>query len=173
MNPPGDFLLSRNFTFYELTKTNNKQLQVINRNRGLEFEDKLRELADMLEGIRNHIGGPLAIHSGFRCQELNDATPGSSGRSQHLLGEAVDYSAMGQDTPESIEVLFQKTLSCLIAGGMTFGQIIKETAQREYGKVQWIHLSLGVPHRPVERCGQVLEMLDGKYSLIKQIPLGR
>jgi hypothetical protein len=52
--------------------------------------DNLRLLAtSLLEPIRNHLEGPLAITSGLRSLELNSALGGSA-TSQHLHGEAAD-----------------------------------------------------------------------------------
>mgnify|MGYP001578520114 CR=1 FL=1 len=173
MKPPNDFLLSQHFTYHELTKTSNKNLLALNRVKGLEFEAKLKELAFMLEAVREYVGGPLSIHSGYRCPELNGATPGSSSKSQHMLGEACDFSLIGPDTSAMIDSLFQKTLTCLIDKGIPFGQLIRELANRDYGKAEWIHLSLGMPHREIHRCGQVMTMEDGVYKLIKTVPFGR
>ena len=43
----------------------------------------------VLQPLRDHIGRPLLINSGYRCEQLNEALHGV-GLSQHLLGEAAD-----------------------------------------------------------------------------------
>jgi hypothetical protein len=156
-----------------MTKTSNAALQDLNRKKALGFENKLKELAELMELIRTAIGGPLEIHSGYRCPELNGVTPGSSDRSQHMKGEACDYSLPGQATEAGMEALFQKTLQTLLDQGLMFGQLIKESAQRSYGVARWLHVSLGVPYRELYRCGQIVEMRNGAYTLLKTIALGR
>ena len=44
---------------------------------------------NVLQPLRDHIGRPIVINSGYRCEALNEAVHGV-GRSQHLLGEAAD-----------------------------------------------------------------------------------
>ena len=43
----------------------------------------------VLDPLRELLGGPVWVTSGYRCRALNDAVGGSSS-SQHLLGEAAD-----------------------------------------------------------------------------------
>lgn len=50
----------------------------------------LRHLCtDLLEPLRERLGEPLHVLSGYRCAELNRLVGGVR-RSQHLLGEAAD-----------------------------------------------------------------------------------
>lgn len=46
-------------------------------------------LVDVLQRVRNHVGLPLRIISGYRCRAHNAAVGGST-RSQHLSGRAAD-----------------------------------------------------------------------------------
>ena len=52
------------------------------------------QLLDKLQSVRDLLGFPLTINSGFRCAEHNKAVGGSP-NSQHLLGKAVDISMRG------------------------------------------------------------------------------
>ncbi len=58
------------------------------------------ELANMkllaekcFEPIREWYGKPITVNSFFRSTKLNSSISGSSGTSQHCLGEAIDISA--------------------------------------------------------------------------------
>ena len=169
-----DFPLSPHFTFYEFTNTGFSDLLEHNRERGYKERQRLRELAQMMEGIRGGLdNNAIEIHSGFRGPELN-ARVGSSDVSQHLKAEAVDFSLAGPDDENSWEKTFQEVLGYLISTGTMFGQLIKETqAVRGYPRKYWLHLSLGAPYREIWRCGQVLLMKDGRYEILKRIPFGR
>ena len=48
----------------------------------------------LLQPIRNHIGKPLRVTSGYRCTKLNQAVAGVAS-SQHVEGKAADISAPG------------------------------------------------------------------------------
>ena len=172
----GDFQLTPNFSFFDLTRTDAADLQEENRREGLAVRHKLLAVAEMMESAWDACG-PLEKHSGFRCRSLN-ARIGGSAKSQHMLGEAIDFSGPGDDDEKSLEALFQKVLSSLISKAVPFGQLIKEEADRGYSVVRWLHLSLGQPFREEGRCGQVLTMKKepGKkavYTLLKQVPIGR
>lgn len=55
-----------------------------------EVAARLRRLCERrLQPIRDALGVPLRIHSGFRCEAYN-ARCGGAKRSQHMLGTAAD-----------------------------------------------------------------------------------
>lgn len=162
--------LSKYFTYEDLTRTDYKEFQKKNQETGIKYLPALESLGDMLDGIIDGIGVKVRLCSAYRCEELNFAV-GSSKRSQHLRGEAADFCSIGGDTLETRDKLFEQVLYYLIQNGIMFGQIIKESAQRSYGTTYWIHISLGAPFRPLFNCGQVLEATDGKYKMIKKIPI--
>lgn len=166
-----DFKLTDHFSFFELTKTSNAALQDRNREAALAVKEKLAEVAELLELVRERVGQPIQVHSAFRSAELNAATSGSSSTSQHTKGEAVDFSAQGQQDEGSIDSLFQTVQSLFEREQICFGQLIKESAARDYGRAYWLHMSLGAPHREIARCGQVMTMLDGAYTLVKTVPV--
>ena len=51
------------------------------------------ELLDALQALRDRLGFPLSITSGFRCEEHNKKVGGARA-SKHLKGQAVDISIM-------------------------------------------------------------------------------
>jgi len=170
-----DEKLSEHFSLYELTVTNNAALQGKNRILTDEQVEKLRKVASLLEIARAILGTGVDAHSGYRCPELNGVTPGSASKSQHMVCEAADMSPAGPDTEASIEAAFAKLLEAAKAGKFQFGQLIIESAKRDYGRVFWIHISLGRPYRSQGRCGEVMRAApdaSGKmvYTKIEQIP---
>lgn len=134
---------------------------------------KLHQVAELEEIVRSILGGPLHNHSGYRCPALNSAV-GSSGRSQHLLCEAVDFDRWGTVyTAETLQQDFDLIRAAARAGKLKFGQLIMENAKR-YTKTgttvsMWLHISLGAPWRPAERSGQCLSMLNGVYTSLGSV----
>lgn len=165
-----DKQLSPHFTLFQLTRTDHADLQAENRHVTYDEEKKLGLVADLLEACRIAIGCDLDVHSGRRYLELNKRV-GGSGRSQHLKCEAADFSPAGPDTEESVVDAWQKIATAAKAGKLKFGQLIVESAVsgREGGRKFWVHISLGAPYRAKERCGEVLSMKDGKFTMISRI----
>lgn len=54
--------------------------------------DMNHRLMDLLQSVRDEVGFPFVINSGFRCKKRNAELPSSSPKSQHLVGKAVDVS---------------------------------------------------------------------------------
>ena len=87
--------ISDHFTLSELTKSSTaERLGIANEPGSMEVENLIMVCDQILEPVRNHYGIPFAPNSGFRCLELNRAI-GSSGNSQHVKGEAVDFEVPG------------------------------------------------------------------------------
>lgn len=94
--------------------------------------------AMQLDSVRNLLAHPVIISSGYRSPALNAHTPGSSPTSQHMKGEAADFTCPGFGTPLAI-------CKAIIAARIPFDQLIFE-----YGR--WVHISFarnGVPRREV------------------------
>lgn len=73
--------LSRNFTLQELScKCGRCETNP---------EDISQNLVYQLQKLRDHLGLPIKIASGYRCPAHNKAIGGAK-RSQHILGKAVD-----------------------------------------------------------------------------------
>lgn len=165
-----DRKLSPHFSLFDLTKTNQSDLQENNRN-VTEFEElKLSEVANLLETCRTILGCDLDVHSGRRYLELNKRVGGSD-RSQHLKCEAVDFSPAGPDSEETTIDAWQKLSSAarVIQSPLKFGQLIFENQEGREGRSFWVHISLGAPHRAKDRCGEILSMKDGKYTMITKL----
>lgn len=93
-----------------------------------EVVDNLNKLADYLDVIREKVGKPILISSGFRCPVLNKAVGGVS-NSQHQKGLAADLICADM---KSLEKVLRET------GG--FDQLIKE--HRKGSKSFWYHVSV-------------------------------
>ena len=61
---------------------------------GASLGDVSQDLLELLEDIREEVGGPLRINSGCRCANFNDEIGGAS-FSRHTTGEAADISVQG------------------------------------------------------------------------------
>jgi zinc D-Ala-D-Ala carboxypeptidase len=116
--------LSPHFTLDELTVTDHREFD----NSPTQEEiSNLQRLAQLLEQVKEAIGGkPVMINSAFRSKRVNDAV-GSSDRSQHRLGCAADLRVPGM-TPDQV-------VRAVIAAGLPFDQIIREFDR-------WTHISI-------------------------------
>jgi len=146
--------LTEHFTLEEFCETSKTEFQEQNLEYGKAKQGTLLELARLMEVVRRLLGDvPIKINSAVRCHELNKAVGGSEG-SQHLYCQAVDFTPTNKTLEECIDIL-RKYLPM-------WGQIILERAN---GK-QWIHISLGHPYRPLNKCKQVLMFNGKKYITI-------
>lgn len=93
-----------------------------------EIVDNLNRLAEYLDNIREKLGKPILVSSGYRCPVLNKAVGGVT-NSQHQKGLAADLVCADM---ESLEKVLRET------GG--FDQLIKE--HRKGFKSFWFHVSV-------------------------------
>lgn len=95
-----------------------------------EVVDNLKRLAEqVLDPLREEMGCPINVSSGFRCKKLNDAVKGSKG-SQHMNGEAADIYCRDN------KKLFDTAKRMMDEGRITVGQLIDEY------NYSWVHISL-------------------------------
>ena len=71
----------------------------------LTVELNVQRLAEELQYIRTYIHRPITINSGYRCESYNNTIPGSSSRSQHVLGKAADIVVSGMNSTQVFEQL--------------------------------------------------------------------
>ena len=120
--------LTTHFTLEELTHTDHRQYD--NTPNDAEL-DNLKRLAEFLEDVKTVLGGrPIMVNSAFRSKQVNDAV-GSSDRSQHRVGTAVDFR-VPQLTPDEV-------VKTIIASGLPYDQVIREFDR-------WTHVS--IPNTP-------------------------
>lgn len=164
-----DYPLSEHFSFYQLTRTDHSDLQEENRHVTDDEVERLKKVAALLESCMVILGCNLDIHSGRRYLELNKRVGGGD-RSQHMKCEAADFSPAGPDSEATVTDAWQKLATAGRAGKIKFGQLIVESAAgRDGGRSVWVHISLGEPYRDKARCGEVLSMKDGRYTMISKI----
>ena len=97
-------VLSPHFCLDEFTKSSTAIKNGIQNNPPQEAVENLRRLcACTLEPLREELGLPVVITSGFRTKALNDLLAHSSERSQHMQGQAADFyvgeSSLKPETP--------------------------------------------------------------------------
>ena len=89
-----------------------------------EFQGDIARVAAVLEIIRTEINRPMTILSGYRSKALNMAIDGSSKSSQHMVGQAADF------TCDRIRDAFESVLELARIGKLEdAGQIIWYPAQ--------------------------------------------
>lgn len=138
--------LSPHFTFEELTKTSITPYKLLNSLLAKDYVYNLVLLANyLLEPVRIILDTPLIITSGYRCASLNKQIGGST-TSQHLNATAADFKI--DNKVLSLEDAFSKLKQNHI---LHYGQLILERG--------WIHISLGMPFRPLNKCGESFRIL--------------
>tara|TARA_B100000424_G_C22748606_1_gene404658 strand:+ start:155 stop:655 length:501 start_codon:yes stop_codon:yes gene_type:complete len=134
--------ISKNFTLSELTSSNTAKRLGINNTPDKEGIFKLRILVTtLLQPIRDRIGVPIRVSSGYRSLELNRTITGRSDYiSQHSKCEAVDLKCVVRGKMDNLRIY-----NTLIEGGFDFDQCILEfggaTETTESKCPNWIHLS--------------------------------
>ena len=119
--------LSPHFTLEELTTTKTGITNIPNDN----DVNQLRNLCnDILEPLREKLGCPLIVDSGFRSQAVNEAVGGVP-TSQHKLGQAADIHSSVQTSR-----IWDAINSLVINGSLNIGQCIW------YCNSNFIHVSL-------------------------------
>lgn len=93
--------LSPNFTLAELTISQTAARNNLNNIPKGIILDNLKFTAQQLELVRTLLNAPIIPSSGYRSPEVN-ALVGSSSRSQHITGEAVDFTAPKFGNPSQI-----------------------------------------------------------------------
>lgn len=118
--------LSEHFTLKELTDSDSAARLKIDNTPPVFVIENLKRLCITLEEVRQIIGKPIKVTSGYRCQKLNHAI-GSKDTSQHVLGCAADIKIDGV-TPDEV-------MKAVIGADIKFDQLI-----REYDR--WVHISV-------------------------------
>lgn len=120
----------RFFTLEELLYSKKAVDNKIQNNPSWDVVDNLEELATcILDPLREKLGSPISVTSGFRSKKLNDFVKGSNG-SQHLYGQAADITCRNN------KKLFELAKKMIEDGEIVVGQLINEY------NYSWIHISL-------------------------------
>lgn len=122
--------LSRHFTLAELTRSETAAREGIANQPGSAEIESLRALcASVLDPLREAVGRPIRVNSGYRGPALNRRIGGAA-TSQHSKGMAADIQAPGMAVLE----LFKTVIRL----GLPFDQIIYEA---QSATTKWVHVS--------------------------------
>ena len=122
--------LTKNFSLEEMYRSDTAQrCGIDNKPQTEEVVENLRALClEVLQPLRDHLGTPVVVSSGYRCKDLNKKVGGVE-NSQHLKGEAADIKV--RDREELIDVMRY------IMDETDFDQLIREKS----GSTEWVHVS--------------------------------
>jgi hypothetical protein len=135
--------LSKHFTLYDIAHSNTAIKKGINNIPNSEYIKNAGLLIkNLLEPIVVHFKKIPDISCMFRCKQLNESLPGHSDTSQHLFGQAVDFSIVGI----KLQNIFD-----YIKNNLDFDQLIIEDG--------WIHVSC----TNKKNRKQCLRNVNGKY----------
>lgn len=124
--------LSKNFSLEEMCRSNTASVRGLPNVPNAEQVKNLQQLCEnVLQPLRNHLGKPVVINSGFRSQAVNMAVGGAK-NSQHTKGEAADIKC--KDYP------YAKEIYTWIMDNLKFDQVILERK----GKSVWVHVSFRI-----------------------------
>ena len=96
-----------------------------------EIENLRTVCEKILEPVRVHYGIPFTPSSGFRCLQLNKEI-GSSNKSQHINGQAVDFEVPGVPNME---------LAMWIREHLDYDQLLLEFYKEDIPDSGWVHCS--------------------------------
>ncbi len=133
--------LSRFFTLKEMTRSDRAERANIRNEPDPEALENLGALCmTLLDPLREALGRPIRVNSGYRGPALN-ALIGGAKRSQHREGRAADIQAPGMSVLELFKTVIRLNLP--------FDQLIYEAQSRT---VKWVHIS----HDPARDRRQIM-----------------
>ena len=124
-------MLSKNFTLEEFIRSRTAEsMGIDNVPKDEEVIENMKALClEVLQPLRDYVGAPIHINSGYRCKALNEALDGVKG-SQHLTGQAADIHV--ENTEHLLKMMH------FIMDETDFDQLIWE---KNKAGVQWLHVS--------------------------------
>jgi zinc D-Ala-D-Ala carboxypeptidase len=144
--------LSANFSLRELTHSQTAIRKGIYNVPTDAHVDSLRLLCEnILQPVREHYGRSFSPSSGYRSEALCQAI-GSSRKSQHAKGEAVDFEVPG---------ISNYDLACWIRDNLDFDQLILEFYKEGDPNSGWVHCS----YKPEGNRKECLTYDGQQYSL--------
>ena len=143
--------LSKYFTLEEFIRSNTAdRMGIDNVPKDEKVIENLRHLCfEILQPLRDYVGAPVHINSGYRCKELNVAVGGVK-NSQHCRGEACDIRIA---SPKQ-----GREWAAWIEDNCRFDQMLLE---RNKNGAVWLHVSC---KRDAEANRQVFKKLEIRTS---------
>ena len=125
-----EMILSKNFSLNEMSRSNTARVKGLPNVPNAEQVKNLKALCEnVLQPLRDYLGEPVVINSGFRSQAVNMAVGGAK-NSQHTKGEAADIKCK--------DFLYAKKIYTWIMDNCEFDQVILEN---KAGRSYWVHVS--------------------------------
>lgn len=117
-----NFYLSPHFELQEFTKSVTARDHGLKNEPAPEHVENLKALCvHTLEPLREALGMPIIITSGYRCKELNHLLVNHSTKSQHMNGEAADFVVQGENRRE---LLIRAFRTIILDENVDFDQLI-------------------------------------------------
>ena len=145
--------LSKYFTLDEMTASQTAARKRIDNKPGPEILENLKDTCVQADRVRELLGFPMLISSGYRSLKLNIAVGGSK-TSSHLHGYAMDFRCQGFGTAREVFNFLKKSMR---ENGIKFDQLILEYPD---SPSSWVHLGFGPEMR-----GEIL-IYNGKNYLV-------
>jgi len=124
--------ITNNFSLSEFEYSDTaKKMGIDNSPTGIAISNITVLCVRLLQPLRDKIGKPMEVSSGYRCADLNKAVGGST-TSQHTKGQAADIKVQGM-TPKMLKDFILKT-------GLEFDQLIT------YKNKKIVHISYAGYH---------------------------
>lgn len=147
--------LSQNFKLSEFLKSDVGEAAGIKNEPDELVIARLRQLAETLELLRNIIGAPITIKSGYRNRALNTLVDGSA-TSAHMQGWAADIKVKGH-TPRLVA-------KAIVESNIKFDQVILESVSEFTPDGVWVHISIAPTNR---REVKTMKPVNGKKKYEK------
>jgi hypothetical protein len=153
LTPDGQ--ITKNFSLREMIHSD------IAAREGIENVPNEKQLAaltalceNVLQPLRDKLGVPVRVSSGFRCRALNSHKEvRGAPNSQHLRGEAADIHAKGYTANELFHLI--------LLSGIEFDQVIEEFGE-------WVHISYTTRRKNRQSAVIATRRKDGsaKYTIL-------
>ncbi len=120
--------LSEHFTLEELTARKTARRLGLDNTPPQDVLENLTYTANKMEKVRELLGGnPIVISSGYRSPAVNKAVGSKSKKSQHLSGQAIDFTCPKFGSP-------RKIVEAIKNSDINYDQVIYEFDE-------WVHIS--------------------------------
>lgn len=136
-------MLSKYFSLDEMLASQTAARKGINNEPTDEHMLNLIDTCHRADAVREFLGHPMIVSSGYRSPKLNAAVGGSK-TSAHCRGEAIDFTCPGFGTPAEV-------FKALKASGLRFDQCIVEYDT-------WVHIGYA------DQMRHQFLAYDGQYS---------
>ena len=141
-------MISRYFSLDELIASDTAARKHIDNTPTAEQLENLRETAQQADRVREFLGHPMIVTSGFRSLKLNAAIGGAK-TSSHMTGYAIDFRCPGFGTPKEVFEALKKS-------DIEFDQLILEFPD---SPGSWVHIGFAPEMRHQKL------VYDGQYRI--------